>query len=77
MRKDIEAALKADIERAKANCENEITTITEDAKRRDEEENHRKIAQSLYSLYITYIEVGFTEEQAWELVKSLVEKGVK
>lgn len=77
MKKEIEAILKADTERAKANYENEIAMATERAEQFEKENQFRNAANDLFRLYRNYIDVGFTDEQAWELVKSLVAKGVK
>ena len=74
MRREIEANLKADIERAKANYENEIAMMTEQAEKFEKDRLFYKGADDLYCLYRNYIDVGFTDEQAWELIKILVSK---
>lgn len=74
MRREIEANLKADIERAKANYENEIAMMTEQAEKFEKDRLFYKAADDLYCLYRNYIDVGFTDEQAWELIKILVSK---
>ena len=76
MRREIEANLKADIERAKANYENEIAMMTEQAEKFEKDRLFYKGSDDLYCLYRNYIDVGFTDEQAWELIKILVSKGV-
>lgn len=40
-------------------------------------ENNLKAAQEAKDLYDSYREVGFTEEQAWELFKTLLEHALK
>ena len=74
MRKDIESRLTSQIENAKAYCNDEIARMTEEAKREDKHARFCEVADDLYALYTQYICVGFTHEQAWELIKISVAK---
>lgn len=74
MRPDIKANLKSQIESTKAHCESEIERLTEEAKQFDKRESFHTAACDLKDLYESYLVVGFTEEQAWELIKILVAK---
>ena len=74
MRQDIKSDLKARIESAKAYCESEIARMTEEAERTDKTESGRVAACDLRNLYLNFINEGFTEQQAWELIKILVAK---
>ena len=74
MRKDIAVNLTSQIEGAKAFCESEIARMTEDAKRLDKSETYREAAHDLREMYQNFIYEGFTEEQAWELIKIVVAK---
>lgn len=40
-------------------------------------ENNRKAAIESRDLYEAYVDAGFTEEQAWELFKVLLERALK
>lgn len=40
-------------------------------------ENNRKSALELRDRYESFVDAGFTEEQAWELFKSLLEHALK
>lgn len=48
--------------------------------KRDEalkEEQYDEAAVELHNMYDSYIKAGFTEEQAWELTKIVVNNGTK
>lgn len=48
--------------------------------KRDEalkEEKHDEAAQELRNMYNSFIKAGFTEEQAWELVKTMFDNSTK
>lgn len=74
MREDIRTNLDSQIKAAKAFCESEIARMTEEAKQTDKSETYRIAAHDLRELYINCIDVGFTEQQAWELIKILLAK---
>ncbi len=40
-------------------------------------ENNLKAAQEQRDLYESFVDVGFSEEQAWELFKTLLEHALK
>ena len=58
-------------------CEEEITQMTEEVKTEAEKEQNRKSAAALYDMYQSYIEAGFSKEEAWELVRILITNGTK
>ena len=74
MRKDIATNLASQIKSAKAFCESEIARMTEEAEQNDKSETYRVAAHDLHELYNNFIYEGFTEEQAWELVKIVTAK---
>ena len=74
MREDIRHNRDARIESAKELCKSEIARITEEAEQIDKRETRRAVAPELFELFREYIEVGFTEEQAWELIKISIPK---
>ena len=77
MREDIKANLASQIEAAKVFCDSEIARMKEEAKREDKLASFQTSAIDLRTLYEKFIDVGFTPEQAWELIKIIVIKGVK
>lgn len=72
MNKEAAMALKAEIEAMRASTEAEIARITAEAQRADEREQLLECAQQVRGLYEAYLRQGFTEAQAWELVKLAV-----
>lgn len=48
--------------------------MTEEATEIEQHEQNVKSAALLYDIYQTHIGAGFTEEQAWELIKLLLVK---
>ena len=69
MRDDIKSDLMSQIESARAYCESEIARMTERARQSDRIESYRTAAHDMRELFISFIAEGFTEEQAWELIK--------
>lgn len=55
-------------------CERNIAQMTEEATEIEQHEQNVKSAALLYDIYQTHIGAGFTEEQAWELIKLLLVK---
>ena len=74
MREDIKANLESQIKAAKAFCDSEIARMNEEAKQEDKLVNFQNSAHDLRTLYESFIDVGFTEEQAWELIKIIIAK---
>lgn len=64
--------LQREIEAARAQCENEIECMTAAAREEEEQEEIFAAARTVRSLYDAYLTTGFTEAQAWELVKIAV-----
>lgn len=58
-------------------CEEEISRMTEEVKVEEQKETNRKTAAGLYDIYQSYIEAGFSKEEAWELVKILMSNGTR
>lgn len=74
MKRTIKANLDSQIESTKAYCESEIARMTDAAERENLREECRDRAYELYELYNSFLDAGFTAEQAWELVKIMVAK---
>ena len=47
--------------------ENEIDRLKGELHKEKEHEKNLKLCSEIYDLYRCYVEVGFTEEQAWEI----------
>lgn len=58
-------------------CEEEISRMVEEVQADADRGQNRKCAAGLYDVYQAYIEVGFTKEEAWELIRILVSNGTK
>ena len=69
MKKEAEMILKSEIERIRADAEAEIARITKEARDADEREQLLECARQLRVMYEAYLNQGFTDAQAWELVK--------
>lgn len=74
MRPEIRSDLKAQIESARAFCESEIVRLTEEAELNDRSKTSLSAAAQLHELYDNFTTVGFSEEQAWELIKIVAAK---
>lgn len=74
MRKDIAANLASQIKSAQAFCESEIARMTEEANQTNRTETYRVAARDMHEVYVQFMREGFTEEQAWELVKIITAK---
>lgn len=69
MRPEIKRELQAQIESARAYCESEVARLTEQAEINDKSKTSWSAAAQLHELYDNFTTVGFSEEQAWELIK--------
>lgn len=67
MKKETKARIEANAADMKNRCEEEISRMTEEVAQADAHEDMMKSAGQLHDMYMSYIEAGFTEEQAWEL----------
>lgn len=74
MKDIIKINLNSQIESAKAFYESEVARLTEEAEQTDRIETCRKVAHDMHELYTHFLCEGFTEEQAWELIKIVVAK---
>lgn len=60
------------VNKTKAQLEQEIKDLKAQLESVSKDEQNDKAAQELRNAYESYIRVGFTEEQAWTLVITLV-----
>lgn len=67
MKKETKARIEANATDMRNRCEEEISRMAEEITQADTHEDIRKSAVQLHDMYMSYIEAGFTEEQAWEL----------
>lgn len=58
-------------------CESRIREYRAECEDLRKKEKYRKAAQDSRDIYESYVNVGFTEEQAWELFKILFERSLK
>ena len=52
----------------------EIERLEKELEKSKEHEKNTKMAMDIYDLYRSYVEVGFTEEQAWEIFIAQVKR---
>lgn len=57
--------------------ENEMKNLEEQREQAIKEEKYDEAAQELHNMYDSYIRAGFTEEQAWELVRIVMSNSTK
>ena len=53
---------------------NEIGRLKDELKKVEEHDKNLEIARGIYDLFQSYIEVGFTKEQAWEIFIAQVKR---
>ena len=61
--------------KTKAQLEAEIKERRLELDSQDNREENIKTAASIKDIYDSYVIVGFTEEQAWEIVKAMLANG--
>lgn len=66
---------KAQLEQEIKDRHNEINSLKSELEKANCVETKDNAAQELYELYESYNKAGFTEEQAWELTKIIVNNG--
>lgn len=66
---------KAQLEQEIKDSRNQIDSLKSELEKANRVETKDNAAQELYELYESYNKVGFTEEQAWELTKIIVNNG--
>lgn len=57
--------------------EEEMRNLEEQREQALKEEKYDEAAQELHRMYTSYINAGFTEEQAWELVRIITTNSTK
>lgn len=63
--------------KTKAELEAEIKDLKTQLDNRAKVEQYEKAAEDIHNLHVAFITVGFTEEQAWELTKNIVNNGTQ
>lgn len=66
---------KAQLEQEIKNSREQIECLELELEKANRVETKNDAAQELYEMYEAYTEAGFTEEQAWELMKIIVNNG--
>lgn len=66
---------KAQLEQEIKNSREQIECLKLELEKANRVETKNDAAQELYEMYEAYTEAGFTEEQAWELMKIIVNNG--
>lgn len=66
---------KAQLEQEIKDSRNQIDSLKSELEKANRVETKDNAAQELYELYESYNKAGFTEEQAWELTKIIVNNG--
>lgn len=66
---------KAQLEQEIEDSRNQIDSLKSELEKANRVETKDNAAQELYELYESYNKAGFTEEQAWELTKIIVNNG--
>lgn len=63
---------KAELEQEIKDNHNQIAALKQELEKVNRIENKNQSATELYEIYRSYVTAGFTEEQAWELTKILI-----
>ena len=66
---------KVQLEQKIKDSRNQIDSLKSELEKANRVETKDNAAQELYELYESYNKAGFTEEQAWELTKIIVNNG--
>ena len=74
MKKEIRATLDANISDVKKRCEAEVTNLIESAKTDCKKIAIQEAACDIRFLYDSFVEAGFNEEEAWEILKIQLSK---
>lgn len=68
-------ALEDKVNALRSECEEKVAELAQDAEKQSKINAVYEAAENVHDLYEAYIAAGFTEEQAWELLKlSLIKK---
>lgn len=63
---------KAELEKEIADSKHQIDALKGELEKANRVESKNESAAELYEMYQSYVTAGFTEEQAWELTKILI-----
>ena len=63
---------KAELEKEICDNQNEIREIKSELEKANRVETKDNAAVELYEMYESYVKAGFTEEQAWELTRIII-----
>lgn len=66
------AKTKAELEQEIEESRKQITALKQELENANRIESKNQSAAELYEVYQSYVTAGFTEEQAWELTKILI-----
>ena len=66
--------LIAEIEKVNAEHKEKLSDLHKQVEAEAMKERHLEAAKEVKSVYDSYVEAGFTEEQAWEIVTILLKK---
>ena len=66
------AKTKAELEKEIADGRNQIEALKCELEKANRVESKNESGAELYEIYQSYVTAGFTEEQAWELTKILI-----
>lgn len=69
------AKTKAELEKEIADSRNQITALKAELEKVNRVESKNNSANELYEMYQSFITAGFTDEQAWELTKIIIDNG--
>lgn len=64
---------RAELEKEIADNQNQIKALKCELEKAYRVENKNESATELYEMYQSFITAGFTEEQAWELTKIIID----
>lgn len=62
-------ALEDKINTLRSECEEKVASMMEDAEKQSRVHTYYEAAEVIRDVYEAYLTAGFTEEQAWELLK--------
>jgi hypothetical protein len=61
--------------KTKAQLETEIKELRLELENQSKHDKYFETAQNVYDIYLSFTAVGFTEAQAWEIIKLQILKG--
>lgn len=63
---------KAELEKEICDNQNEIRLLKHELEKANRVESKDNAATELYEMYESYVKAGFTDEQAWELTRIII-----